>query len=119
MTRRPPRSNRPATFFPYTTLFRAVGSAVFGDRRGDGDDEDVAGLDLQAGAEVAAGNHALHQAVEVDFLDMDAAAIDRLHDMGADVDADHLRAAASDQGGGRRAAKLGREACGEKACKYA
>src|SRR3546814_12423691 len=38
MIRRPPRSTRPSTLFPYTTLFRSRGARPFGGRLGIDDD---------------------------------------------------------------------------------
>src|SRR3546814_10723675 len=35
MIRRPPRSTRPDTLFPYTTLFRSLVDIVFGPQHGD------------------------------------------------------------------------------------
>ena len=54
-----------------------------------GDDEHVGGLDLRRGAQHSARDDALDQAVEIDFLDMDLARIDRVDDVLRDVDAQH------------------------------
>src|SRR3546814_17773748 len=48
MIRRPPRSTRTDTLFPYTTLFRSEGAAVHIDRRGSGCAPGAARLDSQA-----------------------------------------------------------------------
>src|SRR3546814_2377519 len=42
MIRRPPRSTRTDTLFPYTTLFRSIGAGVLRER-GDGDEDGRAG----------------------------------------------------------------------------
>src|SRR3546814_2371066 len=62
MLRRPPRSTRTDTLFPYTTLFRSQ--------------ENVAFLDFGRCPQIAARNHALHQSVEINLLDMDSAVVD-------------------------------------------
>src|SRR3546814_19700254 len=60
MIRRPPRSTRTDTLFPYTTLFRSgvaaqVGGQVFGQQRGRGVDA-IPGEDPRAAGEAAAGD---------------------------------------------------------------
>ena len=51
-----------------------------------------AGLNGQRGPQRAALDHTLHQPVEVNFLNVNAAGIDRVDDAGIDVDTQHLAA---------------------------
>src|SRR3546814_16862015 len=78
MIRRPPRSTRTDTLFPYTTLFRAEGAAVHIDRRGSGCAPGAARLDSQAagraddlvGADIAGrADVAEEEAVALDLVE--------------------------------------------------
>ena len=77
---------------------RSVGGvvAVLGEGRGHRDHEYVGGLDLDRGLEHAALHDAAHQPVEIGFLDMDLAAIDRFDDALRQVDPGHRTLAARD-----------------------
>src|SRR3546814_19810939 len=67
MIRRPPRSTRTDTLFPYTTLFRSLGAPAGADGAGDGDfyldDRVDAGVDDPPGRDRLAapsqGDHAM------------------------------------------------------------
>ncbi len=63
--------------------------AILVERGRHGDDEHLGRLDLGAGAQQAALDDALHQPVEIDFLDVNFAAVDRVDHRLADVDAVH------------------------------
>src|SRR3546814_14975189 len=59
--------------------------------------------DLGGRGQRAAGDDALDEAVEIDLLDMHLAAVDRIDDLVADVDAGDAAARACDQRGGGQA----------------
>ena len=80
-----------------------VGRIALTDRRWHGDDEGVGGFGRHAGAQAAAIDHTLHQPVQIDFLDMDAAFVDRVNDLSVDVEAENMRARARDHRCGREA----------------
>src|SRR3546814_7836287 len=52
MIRRPPRSTRTDTLFPYTTLFRSADVEDHRTARGDGDLEELAGVGTRHGRDV-------------------------------------------------------------------
>src|SRR3546814_10891844 len=52
MIRRPPRSTRTDTLFPYTTLFRSPGNAIDGEAGADRGDPGAVGLDHERPAAV-------------------------------------------------------------------
>src|SRR3546814_11121822 len=52
MIRRPPRSKRPDTLFPYTTLFRSIGQEIRGD---------ITRIDERDDPEIAEANARLHR----------------------------------------------------------
>src|SRR3546814_2059124 len=52
MIRRPPRSTRTDTLFPYTTLFRSQEAAVVEDRMGDRDDMGVDAFQVEQDVEM-------------------------------------------------------------------
>ena len=87
-----------------------AGSEDIGDVRGvvgiegrrDGNDEDIGGGDFGRSLEQAARDDALDQAVEIDLLDMDFAAVDRIDDRLRHVDAVDLTPGARHDGGGRK-----------------
>ena len=72
-------------------------------RRGHRDHENVGRLDPGGGAQQAALDHAMHQPVEIDFLDMDFAAVDRFDHAVGHVEAQHAAARARDDRGGGQA----------------
>ena len=73
------------------------------ERRRHRDHEDVGGLGHEGRAEGARAHGPAHEGVELGLDDVDAAAVDHLDDARVDVDADHLHAAAGDDGRGRQA----------------
>ena len=77
--------------------------AVLGEGRGHRDHEDVGGRNAGRGLEQAALDHRLHQPVEIDLLDMDFAAIDRVDHVLRDIDPVHRAARARDDRGGGQA----------------
>ena len=75
---------------------------VLGERRRHRDHEDVGRFDLGRGAQQAALDDALHKAIEIDFLDMDLAAVDRIDYALRHIEAEHRAARAGNDRGGRK-----------------
>ncbi len=79
-----------------------VGRVIGVERGRHGDDEDVGRGHLGRGLEQPARNHAMDQPVEIDFLDVDFAAVDRIDHALRHVDAVDLAARPRHDGGGRQ-----------------
>jgi hypothetical protein len=77
--------------------------AVPGERGRHRDHEHVGRSDVGSGGEQPALDHAVHQTVEIDFLDMDLAAVDRVDHVLRHVDAAHVHARAGDDRRGGQA----------------
>src|SRR3546814_17472219 len=116
MIRRPPRSTRTDTFFPYTTLFRSFvrgmdGAAAHAHRVDDGD---AAGGDIVAVADAAGGAPA-------DLLaQIGAAAADQLEQfLGLGIDRlGRTAEAAVDVNFHVMLGQIGRASCRERVCQY-
>jgi hypothetical protein len=60
------------------------------ERRWNGNDENIRRFDHCRSAEHLSGNDPLNQTVQIDFLDMDFATVDRFNDVRANIDAQNL-----------------------------
>ena len=69
---------------------------ILGERSRHRDHEDIRRGDPRGGAQQPALDHAVHQPVEIDFLDMDFAAIDRFDDPFGHVEAKDVHPRAGD-----------------------
>src|SRR3546814_2077646 len=110
MIRRPPRSTRTDTLFPYTTLFRSVGQLAHhagGQVRGDREAQaDVAGH--RAARVEACGVEADQLAGEVDQRAAGVARIDRGVGLDEVLEAHARHVAAADRGDDARGHRLAR-----------
>jgi len=97
------RSDRAGSGFDEREI-RYAGAVGRGqERRRDGEDEDVGRRGQRRGLEIAGLHRGAHEHVEIRFLDMDAAAIDRVDHRRGDVDAEHAAAFRREDGRGREA----------------
>src|SRR3546814_16489413 len=108
MIRRPPRSTRTDTLFPYTTLFRSHGSHLFGLRSLDGpasrpdlDRGKPRRCPVQSGSrEGLSGEHFRMSLLELESIDAAYGKAKVLHGVSLKVD------------------KIGRALCRERVCQY-
>src|SRR3546814_15330152 len=108
MIRRPPRSTRTDTLFPYTTLFRSGFRRAFGD---------IAILRLRHAGERAAIEGCDGRSARAGILPLNIAQTSRREQFGNVGRADRLVVAGPETDVARRR-KIGRASCRERGCQY-